>query len=182
MLTRILRNSVVRSTVNRSFTTKSVPSTFTLSSTTTLNTSFKFNSNGLQKRTKFSIIPSNETEDWLLEDIDPSKLRLDHPGFPFSKMIDTTLPVFTAEEVSKHNRRDDCWLIINGKVYNVSSYVSLHPGGDAIMANAGKDSTEIFKNAPMSDNAYLIMKDFLIGYCHVHPRFDGSNEPVHEDH
>ena len=52
--------------------------------------------------------------------------------------------VFSPEEVAKHNTRDDCWLIIEGRVYDVSQYVPDHVGGDAILKNAGADSTTGF--------------------------------------
>ncbi|CAD6225243.1 unnamed protein product [Miscanthus lutarioriparius] len=51
---------------------------------------------------------------------------------------------YTKKEVSTHNTRKDCWIIIKDKVYNVTSYVEEHPGGDAILNNAGDDSTEGF--------------------------------------
>ncbi|AQK52190.1 hypothetical protein ZEAMMB73_Zm00001d050248 [Zea mays] len=51
---------------------------------------------------------------------------------------------FTKEEISKHNTRKDCWIVIKDKVYDVTPYVEEHPGGDAILNNAGGDSTEGF--------------------------------------
>lgn len=43
-----------------------------------------------------------------------------------------------------HNKKDDCWLIIDGKVYDVTPYVEQHMGGDAILRNAGADSSKGF--------------------------------------
>jgi len=51
---------------------------------------------------------------------------------------------FTREEVAKHGSRDDLWVIIHDKVYDITDYVDEHPGGDAILSNAGGDSTEKF--------------------------------------
>ncbi|KZT29931.1 hypothetical protein NEOLEDRAFT_1153772 [Neolentinus lepideus HHB14362 ss-1] len=46
---------------------------------------------------------------------------------------------FTIEEVAKHASTDDCWIVINNKVYDVTSALSWHPGGaNAIMPHAGK--------------------------------------------
>ena len=56
----------------------------------------------------------------------------------------------TREEVVKHNTAEDLWVIIKMKgskeykVYDLSSYVDEHPGGKAILNNAGGDSTEGF--------------------------------------
>ncbi|URE33219.1 Cyt-b5 [Musa troglodytarum] len=55
-----------------------------------------------------------------------------------------TIRTYTKEEVSLHNTRTDCWIIVKDKVYNVTPYVEEHPGGDAILNNAGGDSTEGF--------------------------------------
>ncbi|OXG35145.1 L-mandelate dehydrogenase [Cryptococcus neoformans Bt120] len=50
------------------------------------------------------------------------------------------------DEVQKHATRGDCWVIIDGMVYDVTDFVSQHPGGaEVILRNAGKDATRIFK-------------------------------------
>ena len=46
--------------------------------------------------------------------------------------------------VAKHNKPNDCWVIIRGKVYNVTAWVPQHPGGALIYINAGKDCTQLF--------------------------------------
>ncbi|KAH9313704.1 hypothetical protein KI387_022331, partial [Taxus chinensis] len=56
----------------------------------------------------------------------------------------STKRVYMKSEVAQHNKRTDCWIIIKDKVYDVTSYVEEHPGGDAILAHAGDDSTEGF--------------------------------------
>ncbi|KNC53829.1 cytochrome b5 isoform Cb5-D [Thecamonas trahens ATCC 50062] len=69
----------------------------------------------------------------------------------------------TAEEVALHDTEDDCWIIVDGKVYDVTSYVYEHPGGDIIADDAGYDATEGFDDADHSDEAVEEMAQFLIG-------------------
>ncbi|XP_010688338.2 cytochrome B5-like protein [Beta vulgaris subsp. vulgaris] len=70
---------------------------------------------------------------------------------------------YTKAEVSLHNKRTDCWVIIKAKVYDVTSYVEEHPGGDAILTHAGDDSTEGFYGPQHGTRVFDIIEDFCIG-------------------
>lgn len=55
------------------------------------------------------------------------------------------LKSYTREEVKKHNTPEDCWIIIDSEVFNMTTFADLHPGGaGVIMDLAGKDATEEF--------------------------------------
>ena len=43
-----------------------------------------------------------------------------------------TKPLYTVEDVLEHNSASDCWIIINKKVYNVTSWIPRHPGGEQV--------------------------------------------------
>ena len=61
---------------------------------------------------------------------------------------------YTMAEVAKHTKDTDCWVVVNGKVLNVTDFLSEHPGGkEAIMLYAGKDATEEFNM--MHDESYI---------------------------
>ncbi|KAF2915708.1 cytochrome B5-like protein [Oryza sativa Japonica Group] len=70
---------------------------------------------------------------------------------------------YTKKEVSTHNTRKDCWIIVKDKVYDVTSYVEEHPGGDEILNNAGGDSTEGFLGPQHGFRVFEIIEDFCIG-------------------
>ncbi|XP_065849965.1 cytochrome B5-like protein [Euphorbia lathyris] len=71
--------------------------------------------------------------------------------------------VYTKSEVSLHNKRTDCWVIIKEKVYDITSYVEEHPGGDAILNHAGDDSTEGFYGPQHATRVFDMIDDFYIG-------------------
>merc|ERR1719490_673056 len=49
------------------------------------------------------------------------------------------------DEVAKHTTKEDCWVVLNNRVLNVTSFLSQHPGGElAILTFAGKDATAEF--------------------------------------
>jgi cytochrome b involved in lipid metabolism len=56
---------------------------------------------------------------------------------------------YMAADVAKHSTPDDCWMIVNGNVYNLTSYLNQHPGGpDKITPYCGKDATQPFSQKP----------------------------------
>ncbi|CCC66836.1 hypothetical protein NCAS_0A02780 [Naumovozyma castellii] len=66
--------------------------------------------------------------------------------------------VIDPSEVARHNTPADCWIVINGVVYDLTSFIPVHPGGaDIIKSNAGKDVTAIFEpiHAPGVIEKYL---------------------------
>ncbi|KAJ7531400.1 hypothetical protein O6H91_14G042400 [Diphasiastrum complanatum] len=67
---------------------------------------------------------------------------------------------YSLKEVSKHDVPEDCWLVIDSKVYNVTSWIPSHPGGSLIHLKAGQDSTYLF-------NSYhpLYVRKLLDRYC-----------------
>ncbi|NMB84105.1 cytochrome b5 domain-containing protein [Candidatus Roizmanbacteria bacterium] len=55
------------------------------------------------------------------------------------------IATFSHAEVAKHNNVDDCWLMYQNNVYNVSDYLNRHPGGsNIIVPYCGKDATSAF--------------------------------------
>lgn len=50
---------------------------------------------------------------------------------------------FTFQEVQQHRSTESCWVVLYGHVYDVTSFLSEHPGGSKIILQlAGTDATE----------------------------------------
>lgn len=72
--------------------------------------------------------------------------------------------VFTADEVAKHKTSSDCYMVIEGNVYNVTKFLDEHPGGDEVLLEqAGGDATEAFVEIGHSDDARGLLKNMLVG-------------------
>jgi cytochrome b involved in lipid metabolism len=55
-----------------------------------------------------------------------------------------TSGVYSVQEVARHHSPSDCWLLIHGKVYDVTKWVPYHPGGSMIFVKAGGDCSQLF--------------------------------------
>jgi cytochrome b involved in lipid metabolism/uncharacterized membrane protein len=71
----------------------------------------------------------------------------------------------TAAEVAKHNSASDCWSIVRGKVYDLTSFASRHPGGQGAIKNiCGRDGSSSFLSEHSGDNqANNQLAAFLLG-------------------
>lgn len=75
---------------------------------------------------------------------------------------------FNVNEIAKHNNVDDCWLLIEGRVYDVTSYIIDHPapprtiidycGGEATKAYDTKETDK-----PHSEYAHELLEEYFVG-------------------
>ncbi|KAE9968988.1 hypothetical protein EG328_007142 [Venturia inaequalis] len=73
---------------------------------------------------------------------------------------------FTREEIEKHDSAQDCWLVVDGKVYDATSVLEWHPGGKAaLLGHAGKVHQETSDEfASIHDGyAYQKLKECVLG-------------------
>jgi len=71
-------------------------------------------------------------------------------------------------EVSKHTSKDDLWLLIDGRVYDVTPFLDIHPGGGQLIVDAaGKESTALFEMTHGEGLRYSLrlLNQFFIGVC-----------------
>lgn len=80
---------------------------------------------------------------------------LEKQGWKLSLQQDDTLPrllgtaspaaTVPMEEVVKHNSADSCWIVIQGKIYDVTDFLDKHPGGRKVLLSmGGRDATDKF--------------------------------------
>ncbi|VEG30097.1 cytochrome b5-like heme/steroid binding domain-containing protein [Actinomyces howellii] len=57
----------------------------------------------------------------------------------------STATVYTMEDVARHSTAESCWTVIDSTVYDLTDWVSQHPGGqEAITGMCGTDGTAAF--------------------------------------
>ncbi|KAJ5984098.1 cytochrome b5 [Penicillium waksmanii] len=71
---------------------------------------------------------------------------------------------FTLQEVTGHNTKKDLYMVIHDKVYDCTSFVDEHPGGEEVLLDVGgQDGTEAFEDVGHSDEAREILDGLLVG-------------------
>lgn len=83
----------------------------------------------------------------------------------------TTAPAekrFSLAELSRHARPDDCWMAIDGTLYELSAYLPEHPSlPEIILPWCGREATEAYrtktKGQPHSSAADQLLDRYRIG-------------------
>ena len=75
--------------------------------------------------------------------------------------------IYAKEDIESHSSPSSCWVTRNGKVYDVTSFLADHPGGEEyILKYSGRDVGQVMKDASEhdhSDAAYDVLDEFMIG-------------------
>jgi cytochrome b involved in lipid metabolism len=74
--------------------------------------------------------------------------------------------VYTIAQVAENNNKSSCWTIINGSVYNITSYIPNHPGGESeILQICGKDGSQLFSKPQQHKTGGVdrILSGFKVG-------------------
>jgi cytochrome b involved in lipid metabolism len=68
------------------------------------------------------------------------------------------------ELVRQHNSEYACWIVVGGRVLDVTAYLGHHPGGSSVIQKlAGRDATKAYERARHSRGADMKLADFTIG-------------------
>jgi nitrate reductase (NAD(P)H) len=125
------------------------------------------------------VVPGNQFGGWLQPEVDFERERQ-----RVSRFQPTTVEaaaragkLISRAQLATHNTEHDCWVAINGEVYDLTAYLKDHPGGTApIMMYAGKDASEIWSHIHSFD-AYEVKNWFNIGTLvssHIIRSFEGE--------
>ncbi|KAH7080820.1 cytochrome b5-like heme/steroid binding domain-containing protein [Paraphoma chrysanthemicola] len=72
-------------------------------------------------------------------------------------------------QLAKHNTQQDLWVAVHGKVYDLTTFATDHPGGiDVLQECAGSDGTETYEYAGHSAEALAVLDRFQIGMLEGH--------------
>ncbi|CAO3632075.1 unnamed protein product [Mucor hiemalis] len=74
--------------------------------------------------------------------------------------------IFTFEEVAKHNSRNNLYMVIDKKVYDITKFV------DEVFVFASQNATDAFEDVGHSPDARDMLKQYLVG------EMDPESKPV----
>jgi cytochrome b involved in lipid metabolism len=100
-----------------------------------------------------------QIKDKIVEDVTPSRevetpverpkeQPIETPKEEVSTPVDVPkddLVYISIEEVQKHSSFNDCWIILEGKVYDANVLISTHPSGRMVINYCGRDATSFIK-------------------------------------
>lgn len=87
---------------------------------------------------------------------------------PTEKRPATVEKRFKLAAVAEHAKEDDCWMAIDGKVYDLTAYLPEHPSRPAIILPwCGREASEAYrtktKGRPHSASAEQLLPTYQIG-------------------
>eukprot|EP00180_Rhodochaete_pulchella_P000202 Plantae.Rhodophyta-Rhodochaete_pulchella.ctg1140.p3 GENE.Plantae.Rhodophyta-Rhodochaete_pulchella.ctg1140~~Plantae.Rhodophyta-Rhodochaete_pulchella.ctg1140.p3 ORF type:complete len:160 (+),score=33.24 Plantae.Rhodophyta-Rhodochaete_pulchella.ctg1140:40-480(+) len=83
-------------------------------------------------------------------------------------------------EVKKHTSRKSTWMVIHDKVYDVTSFLVDHPGGeDILLDSAGRDATREFEDVGHSSDARKQLDELYL--APLRPMTDDEKAIAEED-
>uniref|UniRef100_F6Z6J6 Cytochrome b5 type B n=1 Tax=Monodelphis domestica TaxID=13616 RepID=F6Z6J6_MONDO len=84
---------------------------------------------------------------------------------------EASVTYYRLEEVAKRNSEKETWLVIHGRVYDITRFLDEHPGGgEVLMEQAGRDATESFDDVGHSSDAKEMLKQYYVGEVHPSDR------------
>jgi len=82
----------------------------------------------------------------------------------------------TLAEVAQHSRPDSHWTVVDGKVYDLTTFLPKHPGGNLIQATGGSDATVLYHTYHFERRGAvdkILAKYYLGEYAGESPKMGG---------
>lgn len=74
------------------------------------------------------------------------------------------MPSYTMDEVTAHATSTNCWMIIQDKVYDITSYLSKNPNKKSLIEGCGKDAVALIDRATTEDPKFSeSLPDYELG-------------------
>jgi uncharacterized protein YjdB len=84
--------------------------------------------------------------------------------FGFNVGAVSAATTYTLADVAMHNSSTDCWVAIQGNVYNLTAFIPLHPGGaGTITGLCGTDGTAAINSSPHGASVLEEVAQYIIG-------------------
>jgi len=107
--------------------------------------------------------PGGVSGGWMIKPRDePKPARAPQVGEVLMKQLHRQIPV---SEIRKHNKEEDCWVMIDGRVYDMTPYFKHHPGGVCpVVLKGGQDASKEYY-AIHAQDSHEIKEYFCIGWA-----------------
>ncbi len=123
-----------------------------------------------------------------------SRLSDQRPGYEHSRAIEieiekqlavqtrrmmaaTDLQLYSREEVSKHDNASDAWVVVDGRVYDITAFLDSHPGGLGVTEeHLGSDVSAVVRSPDVhehSSTAFDLLPQYCIGKVEREVRWGG---------
>ncbi|KAK2461008.1 hypothetical protein APHAL10511_006949 [Amanita phalloides] len=90
-----------------------------------------------------------------------------YEGRILSLTMSKRLRIYSSDDVRNHGSESSCWVTRAGKVYDVTSFLADHPGGeDYILQHAGQDVAKVMQDVELHDHsssAFDMLEEYAIG-------------------
>ncbi len=74
---------------------------------------------------------------------------------------------YSVDEVGRHHRTDDAWVIVDSRVFNITTFLDMHPGGlEILKEHLGHDVSTIMRDENSHQHtgpAYELLDEYYVG-------------------
>ncbi|KAK5659272.1 hypothetical protein OQA88_1364 [Cercophora sp. LCS_1] len=120
-----------------------------------------------------ALAPGHSPLDWARLSGPGADLRNLGPNAPYLRVTPSMLKHYTGR------KGKDAWMVLGGKVYNITPYIAFHPGGEPeLLRGAGRDGTKLFGEIHPWVNYEGMLSACLVGICVSEEEAKGGMEDM----